>query len=414
LYVNLTGIAMFEYTITEEPSCKCVIARGRIDALSAGEIQNVFNSLILEGGRMLLADLSSVHYISSAGLRIFIATQKQLKKVGGELLLAGLSPQVLDVFKVSGFDQLFRMVAGPGDIPARAETRGDTASPRRIETGGVSMQYIETDTCPGRLFLIGSTDKMEGASYTKEDVVQVSASDIDSGCGLAALGDSFDDYSGLFGEAMVIRHNFFYYPAVRHPSVDFLQNAHANPKAAYQFLHGFGFNGENRYILSFQTESGGVDLASLIAAFLAVSRAGLIGVTLLAESKGIRGMQMKKPPLSGSKPSGSEGIFSARLFPDWFDFPVEPAHTGAIVAATGIAARHPEKLPQAFQKLFSGENPFHLHAGIFDKAPIKNTPQDFESELTRVFNELGVYKVQHLLGQSRFACGLAGITELEV
>ncbi len=405
---------MLEYTITEEPSCKRITARGRIDALCATEIQNVFNALILEGARVLLADLSAVHYISSAGLRIFISTQKQLKKVGGEICLTGLSPQVLDVFKVSGFDQLFRIVSGPAGIAASAGASGDTAAPRRIQSNGIAIEHIETDACPGRLFLIGKTDKMESAAYTEADVVAVPTSEIRSGCGLAALGDSFEDYASLFGEAMVIHHNFFYYPAVRHPSVDFLLNAHANPAATYKFLHGFGFNGDNRHILSFQTQNAGADLSTLISSFLNVSDANLIGITLLAESKGLWGMNMKKPPILSTKPPGSESIFSSRLFPEWFDFPVEPAHAGAIVAATGIAARDPRLLPQAFRNLFSGENLFHLHGGIFDKAPIKNGPRDFESELARVFNELNVYKVQHLLGPSRFTGGLAGITELEV
>lgn len=404
---------MFEYTITEEPSCKRFTARGRIDALCAPEIQNVFNALILEGRRVLLADLSDIHYISSAGLRVFISTQKQLRKVGGELFLLGLSPQVLDIFKVSGFDRLFRMINGPEEIAAAAGAENGTASPRRIESGGVTLESIETDAAPGRLFLIGSTDKLAGAAYAEADVVTVPASEISSGCGLAALGDSFEDYANLFGEAMVIHHNFFYYPAVRHPFVDFLLNAHANPKAAFKFLHGFGFNGDNRHVLSFQTPDTGTDLAALMTSFLCVSSADLIGVTLLAESKGIWGMNMKKPPLSG-RTAESESIFSSRLFPEWFDFPVEPAHSGCIVAATGIAARDPRKLSQTLRNLLSVEHPFHLHGAIFDKAPIKSDPEDFESELTRVFDELNVYKVQHLLGQSRFTGGLAGITELEV
>lgn len=409
-----TGIDMFEYTITEEHSCKRISAKGRIDALSAPEVQNVFNSMILEGGRILLADLSSVQYISSAGLRIFIGTQKQLKKVGGEILLSGLSPQVRDIFKVSGFDQLFRIVSDQDGIPSESCANGDASSPRQQQSGDISLVSVETDAAPGRLFLIGSTDKLESAAYTETDVVSVPTSEITSGCGLAALGDSFEDYGSLFGEAMVIQHNFFYYPAVRHPSVDFLLNAHANPAAAYKFLHGFGFNGDNRHLIAFQTENASVDLASVISSFLTVSDADLIGITLLAESKGIWGMNMKKSPIPGDQPASGENIFSSRLFPDWFDFPVEPMHTGAIVAATGIAVRDSRKLPQAFRNLFSGENRFHLHGGIFDKAPIKNGPRDLDSELMRVFNELSVYKIQHLFGQSRFAGGLAGIAELEV
>jgi anti-anti-sigma factor len=404
---------MFEYTITREASCQCVTAKGRIDALSASEIQKVFHQLILEGSRVLLADLSGVHYISSAGLRIFIVTQKELKKVGGEILLSGLTPQVFDVFKVSGFDQLFRIVSGPDGVGALVGTNSGIALGHCVRTDQVSIEYIEKDVSAGSLFLIGSTDKMENAAYAESDVVAVPASQMRSGCGLAALGESFDDYQNLFGEAMVINGNFFYYPAVRHPSVDFMLGAHSDPAATYKFLHGFGVNGEARYLLSFKSENAALDLTSLINDFLTVSSANLIGVTFLAESKGVWGMNIKKPPIADLRPVQNESIFSSRSFPDWFDFPVEPSHAGAVVAAAGIAARNPRELPKAFQHLFSGGNYFHLHGGIFDKAPIGNNVRNFDCELARIFNELEVLKIQHLLGQSRFAGGMAGIVEIE-
>jgi anti-anti-sigma factor len=405
---------MFEYTITHEASCQCVTAKGRIDALSASELQKVFQQLILEGARVLLADLTGIHYISSAGLRVFITTQKELKKVGGEMLLAGLTPQVFDVFKVSGVDQLFQVVSGAGGIGTQAGAAQETFPGHRVLADQVSMTYIEKDVPPGSLFTIGSTEKMENAAFTEADVVPVRTSRMRSGCGLAALGDRFDDYGNLFGEAMIVNGNFFYYPAVRHPSVDFMLNAHADPDATYKFLHGFGVNGDDRFLLSFKSENGASDLTDLVHAFLSLSRTNLLGITILAESKGVWGMNIRKPPLDHLQTARQESIFSNRSFHEWFDFPVEPAYTGAVVAATGIAVRDPRKLPGALQYLFSGDNLFHLHGGIFGKAPIGNNVWDFDRELVRIFNELDIFKIQHLLGQSRFAGGMAGLVEIEV
>lgn len=409
-----SGSGMFEYTITHQASCQCIAVKGRIDALSASELQGVFQQLVLAGGRLLLADLSGVHYISSAGLRIFILAQKELKKVGGEMILSGLSPQVLDVFKMSGFEKLFRIVPEPDALGNLVAADAETAPGHRIKTDQVSIDYFEQDVPAGSAFVIGSTDKMEKAAYGAADVVPISASRMRWGCGLAALGDSFDDYRSLFGEAMVINGNFFYYPAVRHPSVDFLLRAHSDPQATYKFLHGFGISGEYRRLLSFTSENGSVDLSSLMSAFLAVSQAKLIGVTVLAESKGLWGMNIRKPPVAALQLSAPESIFQSCSFPDWFDFPVEPAYAGSIVAATGIAAANPQALPGPLRSLFSGGGTFHLHGGIFAKAPIGSNAQDFDNELNRIFNELNVFKIQHLLGQSRFSAGMAGIIEIEV
>lgn len=360
----------------------------------------------------MLADLSDVNYISSAGLRILIGAQKELKKVGGELFITGLAPPVRDIFKVSGFDKLFRIVSGPTDI-AMLRARADQAAfPGIVQQNGLTLSFLDRGTNPGHLFPIGRTDKLQQAAYTDADVVKVPAAKMRHGLGLAALGDTFRDLSGLFGEAMVIDGTFFYYPAVHHPSVDFLQSAHAG-SAVYSFLHGFGFNGDYRFVLSFQTENRPIDLGSLMAQFLAAAQHNLIGVVFLAESRGVWGMNMKKPPIIGALSDPGESIFDTRRFPEWFDFPVEPAFPGALVAACGIAARDPDGLPAAYRSLFS-DSAFHLHAGIFEKAPLKNKPQDFEGELVRVFNEMVPSKIQHLLGSSRFAGGLAGLVPIEV
>ncbi len=402
---------MFDYTIIQDVSCPRVEAKGRIDALSAAELHQVFQQLVLEGARVLLADLSAVQYISSAGLRVFITTQKELKKVGGEMLLAGLPPQVMDVFRVSGVDLLFRIVSGTGDFGMQGLK---PPSGKTIRSAQVTLEYLETQAKTGSLLMIGRTDKMETAGYGEGDVTDVPASRMRSGCGLAALGDRFDDYRNYFGEAMVINGSFFYYPACRHPSVDFMLGAQSNPSVGYKFLHGFGVNGEDRYLLSFKSENESMDLAELAGAFLSVSSAPLIGVTFLAESRGIWGMNIRKTPVAAGQMVAIESIFDSRSFPDWFDFPIEPSYTGSVVAATGIVARNPRELPGGIQTLFSGGNMFHVHGAIFGKAPVSNRLQDLDHELMRIFGELDALKIQHLLGQSRFAGGLAGLVEIEV
>jgi hypothetical protein len=358
--------------------------------------------------------MAAVHYISSAGLRIFIGAQKELKKVGGEIILAAVAKPVLDVFDMSGFTALFRILSDKGDMPALSGKASDGAVLIKKETGGLSLDYLETRAAAGALFVVGSQDKLETASYTEADVVGVNASQMPFGCGLAAMGERYDDYKTLFGEALIMGHSFFFYPAVRQPAVDFLIDAHRDPATTYQFLHGFGFTGAYRYVASFKPQNGAVDLTALTEGFLALARTNVIGVVLLAESKGLWGMNMKKPPIGGVQPPEGGGIFSGRRFADWFDFPVEPAYVNHPVAACGIAVRDRTRLDPAFARLFSEGNNYHLHGGIFAKAPLGNNVHAFDAEMARIFNDLSVYKIQHLFGQSRFAGGMAGIVELEV
>jgi anti-anti-sigma factor len=399
---------MFGYTLRDEHSIKCIIAKGRIDALSSQEIQNIFDELILAGERILLVDMTFVNYVSSAGLRIFISTQKELKKVQGEIILCAF-----EIFRMSGLTKIFRIIANTGEVPELL--RKDRVERKIItrDIGDISFEYIEEKANKGVLFAVGSQDKLVDSAYTKEDVIAVKPAEMQFGCGLAALGHAYDEFKDLFGESMTVNNNFFFYPAVKHPSVDFVLNVHRDPGITYKLFHGFGFSGSYRYVLSFQSKNISTDLSSLIEGFFDITDANMIGLSFLAKSKGLWGMHIKQTPIAEHKPEKGRNIFDSENFSDWIDFPVEPAYVNHVVVGTGIAVRDRRFLDHEKLTLFSGESAFHIHGGIFDKAPFRNNASEYDNEIMRVFNELSLFKIQHILGQSRFSEGMAAIIEIE-
>jgi anti-anti-sigma factor len=404
---------MFEYAITDEDSLKCIAAAGRIDGLSSSEIQRVLDDLILGGARTLLFHMAGVHYVSSAGLRVFISTQKALKKVGGEIILVSMTAPVLEIFRISGLVPIFRMVAGKEEIPGLL--RGDASpTPRCVrEIEGIAIEYVEKETAKGSLLIVGSQDKTAESAYREKDVVAVEPARMRFGCGLAALGDAYEEYKLLFGESMVVNNSFFFYPAVKHPSVDFLINANENRDTTYKFLHGFGFNGDYRYVLSFHGKGVPIDLPALVRSFFAISRANLLGVAIMAESKGVWGMHIKQVPIADNRPVTGKSIFEKETFSDWVNFPVDPACINNVVVATGIAVRGRASLGGEKTSLISEGSTFHIHGGIFEKTPLGSNVDEFNKELMRIFSEQEVYKIQHLLGQTCFSGGMAALVELE-
>ena len=78
---------------------------GRVDSNSAGALETA----LLAHGRepRLLVDLSSVEYISSAGLRVFLMLARKVKEAGGRLALCGMAGSVKQVFDLAGFTALF-------------------------------------------------------------------------------------------------------------------------------------------------------------------------------------------------------------------------------------------------------------------------------------------------------------------
>jgi anti-anti-sigma factor len=404
---------MFEIFVNGDQGYKRLVLKGRIDALSSPDIEKELNALILSGERIIIADLAEVNYISSAGLRVFLGIQKQLKKVGGQIILFRPARSVLEVFNVSGLTNMFRIVSTIEEIGESIRAEALTSEVFSKDFEGLVIEYIKLTADKGSSFIIGSQDKLAHSAYTENDVVTVKPSDMQFGTGLATFGEKYEDHKDLFGESMIINRNFFFYPAVKRPVVDFMIDSHVDADFTYKFLHGFGFNGHYQYILSFNGKKGFIELDTFVNAIFDITNANILGIVLLAESKGLLGMHLKKVPIIEQRPDNGKDIFDPINFPEWIDFPTEPGDVNHIVAGTGIAVRDKSLLTPEKRTVISEGSFFHIHAGIFEKGPLNKQLNDFEKELNRVLTELQILKVQHVLGKSRFSSGLAGIIELK-
>ena len=88
----------------QEGGRQVAILDGRLDTATAGLTEARLLSLLEKGG--LIADLSAVRYVSSAGLRVLLKAAKQAKAAGVKFAVAGLQPPVREVFEISGFDKI--------------------------------------------------------------------------------------------------------------------------------------------------------------------------------------------------------------------------------------------------------------------------------------------------------------------
>ena len=84
-----------------------VTLSGRLDAAQCDRALEVLDDL----SGPTEVDCTGLEYISSAGLGILLKTQKRLMGEGGGLRLTGVSNHIHDVFRYSGFDQIFQIEA---------------------------------------------------------------------------------------------------------------------------------------------------------------------------------------------------------------------------------------------------------------------------------------------------------------
>jgi anti-sigma B factor antagonist len=98
-----------EINTTHYKHSDLVKVTGRVDSFTAPKVAEVMES-ITEAGRYKIAfDMSELEYMSSAGLRVLISTQKTCKRYNrGEVVLACVPQRIYDALDLAGFIPLFK------------------------------------------------------------------------------------------------------------------------------------------------------------------------------------------------------------------------------------------------------------------------------------------------------------------
>lgn len=81
---------------------------GRIDTITSQELDKEIND---EFGNFdsLILDFADLEYISSAGLRVLISTQKKLKAEDIPFVIKNVNDVINEIFRMSGFDKILKI-----------------------------------------------------------------------------------------------------------------------------------------------------------------------------------------------------------------------------------------------------------------------------------------------------------------
>ena len=74
---------------------------GRLDTTTAPALDKTINEDIADVKNLVL-DVKGMEYISSAGLRVLLAAQKKMQKIGS-MKVTGVCEEVMEVFEMTGF-----------------------------------------------------------------------------------------------------------------------------------------------------------------------------------------------------------------------------------------------------------------------------------------------------------------------
>jgi len=107
-----------EINIREVNGVNIVEFTGNLDTNTAPEAENQINGLLDGGAAKILVNFENLNYISSAGLRVLLATAKKMMASGGSLKICALNSTVQEVFDISGFSTILSLAANETDALA--------------------------------------------------------------------------------------------------------------------------------------------------------------------------------------------------------------------------------------------------------------------------------------------------------
>ena len=92
---------MLNITKKQEGTALGVALEGRLDTTTAPQLENELKDA-LDKADTLVLDFSKLEYISSAGLRVLLSTQKVMNRKGG-MTIRHVNDVIMEIFEVTGF-----------------------------------------------------------------------------------------------------------------------------------------------------------------------------------------------------------------------------------------------------------------------------------------------------------------------
>ena len=80
---------------------------GRLDTITAPALDKTINEDIGDTQNLVL-DVKGMEYISSAGLRVLLAAQKKMQKIGS-MKVVNVCEEVMEVFEMTGFADILEI-----------------------------------------------------------------------------------------------------------------------------------------------------------------------------------------------------------------------------------------------------------------------------------------------------------------
>ncbi|MBI5840255.1 MAG: STAS domain-containing protein [Chloroflexi bacterium] len=103
-----------EITTQEFKHCDMLKVKGRVDSATAQQFTQGLEAITNAGRFKIAIDMSGLEYMSSAGFRALLASQRVCKRYNrGELVLVSVPERIREALELAGFTELFKTFDDP-------------------------------------------------------------------------------------------------------------------------------------------------------------------------------------------------------------------------------------------------------------------------------------------------------------
>ena len=389
-----------------------LVIAGRLDGYWAEHLDAGLADAVREGHHQLRLDLSSVSFISSAGVGVLVKFYKRLDAIKGVLVIERASAAVRAVLDMTRLTAM--LVDDSPDDPATL-TLGSTAVRR-----GVICEVFELETgARMRVTAIGGGDPVGSVADRQASPVPLRCPASAIALGVGAFGSGEADGLHRFGEFVAVSGAAACLPADGTEVPDYLV-ATAGDAPSMRVSRGLVCEGGWVRHLRFECadRDDAATLTSIAGVCLDMARADAAAVVVMAETTGLIGAALRRSPYE----STAEDFFE---FPDVrtrLTFTAEPAFRGSLALVAGVVQKAGGPVPAAHLRPLGDGLAGHFHAAAFPFRAFKKGRLVLADTVRTLFEDAGVQGVLHLLtdgrpvvgvGQSEFtrgACWIGAVT----
>ena len=378
---------------------------GRMDGYWADHLGAALDEVIREGSHQISLDLSEVPFMSSAGIRILVKCYKQLHAIQGSFLIPNASEQVKRVIALSGLKETL-LPESPQPAATAAVTSGPAAPvARRSEqlekAGGTYEVFTLAADAKLKSRLVGNPALLRGSQFRKENCQSREFPETSFAVGVGALGDTYEDCEGRFGEFLAASGAVAYLPTDGTNVPDYFVPAHSSVPEV-QVCYAAEFAGPFAKMARFEAkkDAGPLGLTPLVEAGLEFTGSKRIGFVMVAETAGLMGAALRLPP---SLAASAGAPFEFPEVRKWLTFTAERAFARSLALVVGIVAQGDAgALTPALRPLGSKPNLIgHFHAAAFTYRPVQKGEINLQETVRSLFKTQSLQGVLHLLSDDR-------------